>query len=292
VSDPEGTDADRTGTAGADAVRVRQSRLPIDPAEVTSLLRHPGPWTVRHVTVTGSTNADLADAAGTLQHGAVLITEEQLTGRGRAGRDWFCPRGAGLMFSVLLRQPEIPPERRGWFGAVLGLAIVRAMTAVSGIGASLKWPNDVLIDGRKCAGILGEVADDAIIIGSGINVSLQPSDLPRADATSLLLAAGDGAGPDALNRAALLAGILDEFGVLLRRWVAAGGDIDASGLRGEYLGACTTVGSRVRLILPSGSEPVLRAVDVAVDGSLVVLDEGGVRRSYSVADVVHLRPDR
>ena len=245
---------------------------------------------MQHVTVTGSTNADLAADAATLGHGAVLTTDEQVTGRGRAGRDWFCPRGAGLMFSVLLRQPEIPADRRGWFGAVLGLAIVRAMSAVSGVGATLKWPNDVLIDGRKCAGILGEVAGDAIVIGSGINVSLLPSELPRPDATSLLIAAADGAGPRVLDRAALLAGILDEFGSLLHRWAAAGGDVDASGIRAEYLRVCGTVGSRVRLLLPGGGERVLQAVDVAVDGSLVVLDDTGVRRSYAAADVVHLRP--
>lgn len=278
---------DSAGTAGL----VAQSRLPIDPAAVAARLRGSGPWAVRHVTVTGSTNADLAAVAATLDHGAVLTTEEQLTGRGRAGRDWFCPRGAGLMFSVLLRQPAIPPDRRGWTGAVLGLAIVRAMAAVSGVRATLKWPNDVLLDGHKCAGILGEVADDAIVIGSGINVSLQPAELPRADATSLLLAAGDDVGPGALDRATLLAGILDEFGSLLRRWAAAAGDIDASGIRGEYLQVCTTVGSRVRLVLPGGGEPVLQAVDVAADGSLVVLDDRGVRRSYSVADVIHLRPE-
>lgn len=270
-----------------DRALVRHSRRPIDPAAVGTRLTRPGPWAVRQVPVTGSTNADLAAGAVTLPHGAVLTTEEQVSGRGRAGRDWVCPAGAGLMFSVLLREPRIPPDRRGWTGAVLGMAIVRAVASVSGLEASLKWPNDVLIDGRKCAGILGEVADDAIVIGSGINVSLLPDELPREDATSLLLA---GADTDGLDRAVLLARILDEFGVLLDRWVAASGDIDASGLRVDYLRICTTVGSRVRLILPGGGEPVLLAVDVAADGSLIVQDDAGRRRSYSVADVVHLRP--
>lgn len=265
---------------------IRASRLPIDPVTVAGLLTRPRDWTITHVPVTGSTNADLAASAGA-PHGRVLITEEQLTGRGRSGRDWFCPEGAGLMFSVLLRLPEIPPERRGWTGAVLGVAIVRALDRVCGVRASLKWPNDVLIDGAKCAGILGEVADDALVIGAGINVSLRAAELPRADATSLLLA---GSANDRLNRSALLAAILDEFGDLLDRWARTGGDIDLSGLRSDYLAICSTVGSRVRLVLPGGQELLALAVDVGVDGALVVEDSAGRRRSYTAADVVHLRP--
>ncbi len=280
------TDRNAADSDPAEEELVRASRCPIDPVAVTGLLRHPREWTITHTPVTGSTNADLARLPNA-PHGRVLTTEEQLTGRGRSGRDWFCPEGAGLMFSVLLRVPQIPVDRRGWTGAVLGLAIVRALGQVSGAQASLKWPNDVLIDGAKCAGILGEVADDALVIGAGINVSLRAEELPRADATSLLLA---GSGPGRLDRNALLAAILDEFGDLLERWVRAGGDIEASGLRADYRAACSTVGSRVRLSLPGGSLAIVRAVDVAIDGSLVVEDEKGVRRSYTAADVVHLRP--
>ncbi len=248
-----------------------------------SLLTADRAWTITHTTVTGSTNADLAAAAG-LPNSSVLTTEEQLTGRGRSGRDWFCPAGAGLMFSVLLREPAIPADRRGWTGAVLGLAIVRAMSRVSGVTARLKWPNDVLIDGRKCAGILGEVADGELIVGAGINVSLALAELPRQDATSLWLAGGR------LDRAVLLAGILDEFAHLLGRWVGARGDIDASGLRAEYRSACSTIGAEVLLLLPGGAQSTVRAVDVAPDGALVVVDSHGTRRSYAAGEVVHVRP--
>jgi BirA family biotin operon repressor/biotin-[acetyl-CoA-carboxylase] ligase len=262
---------------------VLRSRRPIDPSAVAALLAAPGSWRISHVLRTGSTNADLA--AGGHPHGTVLTTEEQLAGRGRSGRDWSCPFGAGLMFSVLLRLPQVPAERRGWTGAVLGLAIVSAMRRVGGVRADLKWPNDVLIDGRKCAGILGEVADGAVVIGAGINVSLRPAELPRADATSMLLAGG------AVDREQLLASVLDEFGLLLGRWTAAAGDIDTSGLRSDYRNACGTIGARVRLQLPGGGQVGGRAVDVAVDGSLVIADAFGARSSYSAADVVHLRPD-
>jgi BirA family biotin operon repressor/biotin-[acetyl-CoA-carboxylase] ligase len=174
---------------------------------------------------------------------------------------------------------------------LLGLAIVRAVNG-TGIPAQLKWPNDVLIDGRKCAGILGEVAGSALVVGTGINVSLVPAELPRSDATSLWLAApaGNDIAGVVLDRNTLLAAILDSFGDLVDRWVAARGDVDASGLRVEYRRACATIGSRVRLELPGGPAVLAEAVDVALDGSLIVVDDDGQCTTYSAADVVHLRP--
>jgi len=128
------------------------------------------------------------------------------------------------------------------------------------------------------------VADGELIVGAGINVSLGLAELPRQDATSLWLAGGR------LDRAALLAGILDEFAELLGRWVRASGDIDASGLRAEYRQSCATIGAEVLLLLPGGSQSTVLAVDVAADGSLVVVDRAGVRRSYAAGEVVHVRP--
>ncbi len=215
----------------------------------------------------------------------VLVTEEQVQGKGRAGRGWVCPAGAGLMFSVLLREPGIPVDRRGWVGIALGLAIVRAIETVTGLTASLKWPNDVLIDGAKCAGILGEVSGDAVIIGSGINVTVDRADLPRPDATSLWLA-----GAQTLDRETLLAAILDDLGSTVDQWVGARGDVDGAGLRERYRQACSTLNSRVRVELPSGRSLIGWADDVDAAGSLIVRDENGGTSSYSAADVVHLRP--
>ncbi|MGS0686151.1 biotin--[acetyl-CoA-carboxylase] ligase [Nakamurella sp. GG22] len=274
----------------ADALEVvRSSRTPIDVAAVERALTAPQRWRIEHTVVTGSTNADLSARVTTAESGQVLTTEEQLSGRGRSGRDWFCPAGAGLMFSVLVRLPQVPVDRRGWTGALLGLAIVTGIGRVCGVRAGVKWPNDVLVDGRKCAGILGEMVDDAVVVGAGINVSLGADELPRPDATSLLLI-GAHPLPAALDRAVLLAGILDAFGDLLDRWVAADGDIDVSGLRSDYRSSCATIGSDVRLMLPGGRQLLARAVDVAADGALLVEDGQGRVTAYSAADVVHLRP--
>ncbi len=270
------------------------SRAPIDPHRVSTLLAEPARWRIEHVPVTGSTNADLASTADRANADSapavrgrttVLVTEEQVQGRGRAGRGWVCPAGAGLMFSVLLREPAIPTDRRGWVGIAVGLGIVRAFAAVTGLPATLKWPNDVLIDGAKCAGILGEVAGDAVIIGSGINVTVDRADLPRADATSLWLS-----GAQVLDRERLLVSILDDFGRTIDRWVAASGDVDASGLRGDYREFCSTLRSRVRMELPSGQSLTGWAEDIEPSGSLIVRDEHGRTAGYSAADVVHLRP--
>ena len=252
----------------------------------------PERWDIHHVTETGSTNDDLARGGvpGHSGRTTVLITEEQTAGRGRSGRQWSCPPGAGLMFSVRLDLPEVPVSRRGWTGAVLGLAVVDAFTAVCGVDAGLKWPNDALIGGRKTGGILAEMAGDEVIVGAGLNISLQPEELPRPDATSLLLA---GAGP--VDRDLLLAAILDRFGALLDDWRRAAGDVDAAGIRRRYLESCVTIGQAVRLELPGDRAVMGTAVDVDSDGAIVISDPaegtGGRRTRYSAGDVVHLRPN-
>lgn len=236
------------------------------------------------VAATGSTNADVAAmAAAGAPDGTVLVTEEQLAGKGRSGRTWTSPAGAGLLCSILLR-PGVPAERRGWVGALVGLAVVDAIAASAGVAATLKWPNDVLVGDRKCAGILGEVAADAVIVGIGLNVSLQADELPRPDATSLQLEAG---GP--VDRENLLAALLDRLDPLVERWRAAGGDADASGVRAAYRAACSTLGARVRLDLPGRAPVTGTAEDVDEFGRLLLRDDQGRTEAYSAGDVEHLR---
>lgn len=248
----------------------------------------PPPWTVTRIAETGSTNADLARlAARGAPHGTVLVADMQHRGRGRLGRSWQAPPGTALLFSALLRLPGIPMSRRGWVGAVLGLAITDAVRDLTGLPADLKWPNDVLIAGRKVAGILAELAGDAVVVGAGINVRVAAADLPRADATALVLS---GADPAHCDRTELLAAILERFGALLERWQSARGDIDAAGLRAAYLRRCATIGSAVAVHLPDGTVVTGSAVDVSPDGSIVV-DDGQAVRRFAAGDVRHLRAD-
>ena len=128
---------------------------------------------------TGSTNDDLLAAARAgAAEGAVLVAEHQTRGRGRQGRQWVSRTGSALIFSVLLRPAAVPPADRGWLPLLTGVAVARALRQVAGVDAALKWPNDVLADGAKLAGILAEQAGEAIVIGVGLNVAATRDELP------------------------------------------------------------------------------------------------------------------
>ncbi|MGN6743861.1 MAG: biotin--[acetyl-CoA-carboxylase] ligase, partial [Amnibacterium sp.] len=110
----------------------------------------------------GSTNADLAAAAGAAPADwpawSVLVTDTQTAGRGRLGRSWTAPPGTSLAISVLLR-PRIPADRYGWLSLLAGTAMAAALRD-AGVAAAVKWPNDVLIGGRKVCGLLAEALPD------------------------------------------------------------------------------------------------------------------------------------
>lgn len=246
----------------------------------------PRHWHVSHVAVTGSTNADLvlAAAAGA-PDGTVLVADEQTAGRGRLGRHWQAPAGSSLMFSALLRPRSVPVSRRGWVGAILGLAIVDALRAGAPVRARLKWPNDVLIGEAKVAGILAELVEDGVVVGSGINVNQTADALPVDTATSLALAGAPG-----IRRDDLLAQILEQFGALLTGWEVAGGDVTGpSGILDRYRDILATLGAEVTVHLPGGRRVSGVARDVTPDGQLVVVDSGGRTRAFAAGDVVHLR---
>jgi BirA family biotin operon repressor/biotin-[acetyl-CoA-carboxylase] ligase len=168
----------------------------------------------------------------------------------------------------------------GWLPLLTGVALATAVRRVTGLDARLKWPNDLLVDGRKCAGILAEgVPDGGVVVGVGLNVSLRVDELPRPDATSLALA-----GAVSLDRQVLLVAILDELASWYRRWQAVGGDPRSSGLRTAYLACCATVGREVNVALP-GADPLTGiATGVDGDGRLVVAG-----RAVAAGDVVHVR---
>jgi BirA family transcriptional regulator, biotin operon repressor / biotin---[acetyl-CoA-carboxylase] ligase len=271
----------------ADAQPSGAGPLPSDPLDAEALRAElaGGLWTsVTVVASTGSTNADLVAAGG--PEGQVLVTEEQTAGRGRMGRSWVSQPGAALTFSVLLRPDTVPAERLGWLTLLTGVAVARSVRAVSGLPATLKWPNDVLIAGRKLAGILAEqAADGAVVIGMGINVATAADALPAGPGglrgTSIAVEGGKA------SRQELLAEILRQ---LEWHYVAFRGnpDADATGLLGEYRTLCATLGQRVRVELPGGTTRTGDATDVDAEGRLLLSAEGTVT-PLSAGDVVHLR---
>ncbi|HEX8767547.1 MAG TPA: biotin--[acetyl-CoA-carboxylase] ligase [Jatrophihabitans sp.] len=256
------------------------SRQPVNADAVTARLA--GRWLVEAVPQTGSTNADLlAAAAAGAAAGTVLVAELQTGGRGRLGRSWESPAGAGLTFSVLLR-PAPPTSTWGWLPLLTGLALARTL----GSAARLKWPNDVLLGSRggKVAGILVQSGTDAVAVGVGLNVSTRQDELPVETATSLLIE-----GHRELDRAELLVDFLGRFDGLYTAWQAHGGDARTSGLADGYRAGCATLGSEVSVEL--GTHTLLgRATDLDDEGRLLVQPTGGgALVGVAAGDVTHLR---
>ena len=124
--------------------------------------------------------------------GAVAVADEQTEGRGRLGRRWEAPRGTSVLCSVQLR-PAVDAARYPELTIVGAEACAAAIKAVTGLEPALKHPNDVLLDGRKTAGVLGEASEGRVVLGIGINVNVPQSQLPaevRMPATSLLVESG------------------------------------------------------------------------------------------------------
>ncbi|MEX0168682.1 biotin--[acetyl-CoA-carboxylase] ligase [Streptomyces sp. LMG1-1-1.1] len=259
------------------------------PALRRALVTPDGPWTsLDVVTTTGSTNSDLAARADELPEGAVLVAEEQTSGRGRLDRSWTAPARSGLFLSVLLK-PEVPVHRWGWLPLLTGVAAATGLAKAAGVDMSLKWPNDLLVsvagEERKTGGILAERAgEDGIVVGLGINVTLRADELPVPTAGSLLLAEAVSTDRDTLLRA-VLRSLAQWYG----DWVRADGDPAASGLQDAYTAGCATLGRRVRADLPG--ERMLEGEAVALDGDgrLVVATEGGGTEAVGAGDIVHLR---
>jgi BirA family transcriptional regulator, biotin operon repressor / biotin---[acetyl-CoA-carboxylase] ligase len=250
------------------------------------LLRDDSRWTAIEILErTESTNADVATAArdGAAQ-GLVVTTEHQVAGRGRLGRSWESPPRSGLAVSVLLRPTAVPASRWSWLPLLAGVAVRESAVAVGDVDAKLKWPNDVIVAGRKLGGILVERIDSkvgpAAVVGVGLNVSLEADQLPTPEATSLLLW---GATTD---RTTLLVDLLQRLESRYLAWVNGAGD--PGRLRAAYVSGCATLGQRVRVERPDRSTLVGRAVGIDVAGRLEI-DTDGERRAVGAGDVVHLR---
>jgi BirA family biotin operon repressor/biotin-[acetyl-CoA-carboxylase] ligase len=147
--------------------------------------------------------------------GAVVATDEQTEGRGRLGRTWDAPAGSSLLFSIVL-EPSVTSGRLPELSLVAGAAVAEAL-AEAGVDTTVKHPNDVLIGGRKVAGILAESSDGRVVVGIGVNVSQTRGELPTDAATSLAV---EGVRVD---RAELLASILERLESHYDRWVSAAG---------------------------------------------------------------------
>ncbi len=248
------------------------------------------------VASSSSTNTELcarADREG-MRDMTVMLTRYQSAGRGRLGRTWTAAPGAAVAASVLLR-PRFADgsapvaDRLGWLPVIAGTAMAAAVRQVlPGRQVGFKWPNDVLVDGRKISGILAELlpSGTGVVVGSGINTRMTPEELPVPTATSLAV---EGLAVDDALEDAVLAAYLEGLRARVAAYLSAGADAEASGIRADARAGCLTLGRSVNVDLPDGT--VLRgtAVDLDPDGRLVVADEHGATRSVAAGDVTHVR---
>jgi len=204
--------------------------------------------------------------------GVVVFAESQTRGRGRMGRSWISPRGKGLWFSVLLR-PLLAPQETTRLTVAAAAALARAIQAQTGLAPDIKWPNDILLRGRKVAGILTEMQAEVdrvkhVILGIGVDVNLQAGEYPaelRDVATSLLLEGGR-----SVERPDLAAAILAELNRDYNR-VCEGRFAEVAD---EWEARCTTLGRGVTITV--GPRIIRgRAESLDPDGALLVRTQHG-----------------
>jgi BirA family biotin operon repressor/biotin-[acetyl-CoA-carboxylase] ligase len=265
---------------------------------------------VRRFAEIDSTNRYLLDAARAgAPEGAVAVADYQRAGRGRLGRRWEAPPGSNLLVSVLLR-PRLAVEELHLCTVAVALAATAACEQGAGVVPDLKWPNDLMVGGRKLGGILAEAlpagtglegegsTTPAVVVGLGLNVGWPPPDAApgSGDGRSLSSEQAEVVGaatsisrqvPTSLEPLALLALILEQ----LEPRLADLDDRDGRRrLTSEYRRRCNTVGSKVRVTLP-GEVFTGTATDITAEGHLIV-DVGPASRTVAAGDVVHLRDHR
>jgi BirA family transcriptional regulator, biotin operon repressor / biotin---[acetyl-CoA-carboxylase] ligase len=207
--------------------------------------------------------------------GATATCEEQTAGRGRLGRAWTAPPGTAILCSVLVHPP---PERRVQeLSLVAGIAVANTVEAVLDLAVQIKWPNDVLVDRRKVAGVLAEARDGTVTVGIGLNVNQRRDELPRTEspeAASLLTVDGV-----RRERPPILALLLGELEGAYDRWLEVG--LDAL-----YVELAPRDFLRGRPLVVDG----VKGVGAGIDRSgRLLLDMGEERRAIESGDVSYQR---
>lgn len=232
------------------------------------------------VTSTHDVIRELAEQGA--KEGLVVLAEEQTAGRGRQTRRWFAPPHSSLLMSLLFR-PQAPfVHRAPRITMLCGLGLLDAVRTITGIPVTLKWPNDLILEGdddwKKVAGMLSEVGGtgaDFLLVGIGLNVNTtdeQLSDLaPRA--TSLRAEAGH-----LVDRQVLLASFLERTECLCERFRSGWDPLPA------WREQLAWLGTSVKLKTPTGTVLGI-AEDIADDGALILRDPAGAQRRFSVGDV-------
>lgn len=233
-------------------------------------------WRVSVVEITGSTQEDLIQLVSSNQALAksVIVSEYQSAGRGRLDRNFEAAPMSALTFSMYI-EPKVDRAEWSFLTLLAALSVREALASLEKKTlVEIKWPNDLLIGEKKCAGIIAQASEKGVVLGIGINVGMSADELPVPTATSLALE-----GALELDRNIILGAILNHFEVNLQIWELGKSFI------AEYKAASATIGANVEIALPSGAILNSKATGVSDMGELL-LESGEV---VSVGDVVHLR---
>lgn len=232
----------------------------------------PNGWWVSVVAETGSTNADLlASAHGGAAHHSVLVAEFQSAGKGRLDRTWVAEPGSNLLVSLLFRFADTIKRPTHQFTQMVGMAAALASEQLVAVKPQMKWPNDLLIEGKKVSGILAQGVANFVVVGIGVNVGWAPP-----DAVSLNSASGN-AQTKPLELLRVMLGHIDVLEAL-----------DPAQLHARYVAQLSTLGQEVRVELAT-QVVTGRASNVLMDGRLEVIDDMGQIHRIDTGDVVHLR---
>ncbi len=239
-------------------------------------------WAGRRVTcydVTDSTNIQAkADAENGAEHGSLVIADMQTAGRGRSGKSWSSPPGANVYFTLILK-PRLAPEKAFMLTPVMALAVAEGISRSCGIEPRIKWPNDIVMDGKKVCGILAEMSAEKgsvryVVIGVGINVGQQDFPAEIADVATCLRKE---CGRD-VSRQELVLEIMRAFEEYYEIFAESE---DLSGLTERYNGLLVNIGRRVRVLDPAG-EYEGKAKGVDERGRLLVeTEDGSIRQVYA-----------
>lgn len=229
-----------------------------------------------------STNEELKRRARAgAAHGLVCVAEKQGAGKGRLGRAWSSPAGTGMWMSVLLR-PDISPFEVSGITLAAGLAVCRAVQKITGCRAKIKWPNDVVIGGKKICGILTEMSAesdrvDFVVVGIGVNVNMDtlPEEIAHK-ATSLKI---EGGRP--FSRTVLLCEVLRQLEIYTDEFLLS----TCGSITDEYKENCVTIGREVSAVR-GGVQVMGEAVDVTLSGALVIRQKNGKLTEINSGEVV------
>ncbi|MDR6853571.1 BirA family biotin operon repressor/biotin-[acetyl-CoA-carboxylase] ligase [Sphingomonas sp. BE123] len=228
---------------------------------------------IRTVAETGSTNADmLALAVAGASEGSWLRAERQTAGKGRQGRAWESPVGNFYGSTLVRLRPTDPPAPA--LALVTVVALEEAVRVFLPAGATIKWPNDLLIGGAKLSGVLLERAGEAVVVGIGVNLTHHP-ELPDRPATSL---AAQGVAVDAATFAEVLA---ESFARWLSRWRGEG----LEPVRQRWLDRAHPIGTALTARLPDGTGHDGLFDGLSGDGALILRLADGSRHVIHAGDV-------